>query len=55
MSKAYLNNLAEEGSRRELIHWLVKLDKENDELQDKLKKAELKIKGLELRELVHIM
>lgn len=36
MSKAYLNALAEEGSRQDLIDWLIKLDKENDELRQKL-------------------
>lgn len=32
MSKAYLNALAEEGTRQELIDWLVKKDSEVDKL-----------------------
>ena len=31
--KAYLNALAEEGTRQDLIDWLVKLDAENDALR----------------------
>ena len=37
MSKAYLNALAEEGTRQDLINWLGKLDAENDELRDTLR------------------
>ncbi len=38
MSKAYLNALAEEGTRQDLIDWLCKLDAENDRLRDALRK-----------------
>lgn len=34
MAKAYLNALYEEGSRADLLEWLVRLDKENDQLKD---------------------
>lgn len=37
MSKAYLNALAEEGTRQDLIDWLCKLDAENDRLRDAAK------------------
>ena len=37
MSKAYLNALAEEGTRQDLMNWLGKLDAENDELRDTLR------------------
>lgn len=37
MSKAYLNNLFEEGTRRELFEWLCRLDKENDKLREMLR------------------
>lgn len=36
MAKAYLNALAEEGTRQDLINWIVKLDAENDALRDKI-------------------
>ncbi len=36
-SKAYLNALAEEGTRQDLIDWLVKLDSENDALRAQVK------------------
>ena len=38
MTKAYLNALAEEGTRQDLIDWLCKLDAENDELRDEVKR-----------------
>jgi predicted nuclease with TOPRIM domain len=34
MTKAYLNALYEEGTRKELFEWVCKLDKENDQLRD---------------------
>lgn len=37
MPKAYLNALAEEGTRQDLIDWLVKLDVENDRLRAALR------------------
>ena len=40
MTKAYLNALAEEGTRQDLIDWLVKLDAENDALRAKITKAD---------------
>lgn len=40
MSKAYLNSLYEEGSRKEIFEWLCKLDKENDELRAKVARLE---------------
>lgn len=39
MSKAYLNALAEEGTRQELIDWLVKKDAEVDALEAQNRKA----------------
>ena len=38
--KAYLNALAEEVTRQDLIDWLVKLDAENDALRAKITKAD---------------
>ncbi len=38
MSKAYLNALAEEGTRQDLIDWLCKLDAERDYLRDALQR-----------------
>lgn len=40
MSKAYLNALYEEGTRKEIFEWLCKLDKENDDLREKLRELE---------------
>jgi hypothetical protein len=34
MTKAYLNALYEEGTRKELFEWVCKLDGENDQLRD---------------------
>lgn len=45
MSKAYLNALSEEGTRQDLIAWLVRLDKENDDLRDKVKLLEKQLKS----------
>jgi hypothetical protein len=36
MTKAYLNALYEEGTRSDLLHWLVKLDAERDALHASL-------------------
>lgn len=47
MTKAYLNALAEEGTRQDLIDWLCKLDAENDKLRDGIRE----LKG-ERRELL---
>ena len=38
--KAYLNAHAEEGTRQDLIDWLVKLDAENDALRGLFKKVQ---------------
>lgn len=46
MSKAYLNALAEEGSRRELIEWLARLDRENDCLRAELADMGHTLKGI---------
>lgn len=37
MAKAYLNALAEEGTRQDHIDWLVRLDEENDRLRHGLR------------------
>lgn len=45
MTKAYLNALAEEGTREELIQWLVKLDGERDNLRELLREYCDTVKG----------
>ena len=35
-NKAYINILAEEGTREDLIYWIIKLDEEVDYLKKKL-------------------
>lgn len=39
MSKAYINALSE-GSKREILEWLVKVDAENDALRERIKTLE---------------
>jgi hypothetical protein len=39
MTKAYLNALHEEGTRQDLLEWIIKLDGENDALRAKLASA----------------
>jgi hypothetical protein len=39
MTKAYLNALHEEGTRQDLMDWVVKLDDEVDTLRDQLARA----------------
>lgn len=38
---AYINALAEEGTRQDLIDWLIKLHKENVDLREELSIAKL--------------